>query len=83
MNFDELSTKQLLAMRDVTYKRHNCSCGGGRYHCGDDVLSEEQRQFNKDQVKRRKQIKAILATREHVPNKLERKQIRQEKARRK
>lgn len=70
------STRQLLAMRDRLYKLY-----GGYPRWSDRWESEDMRDtdWNGPSLA---DIKTELAGREHVPNKLEARKIRQEKAKR-
>jgi hypothetical protein len=70
-----LTTRALMTLRDSTYSGMNrCGCPS---HCGDEVLTQAERDENYIIGGLRNRVKAILATREHVPNKKEAKAIRQ------
>lgn len=62
----ELGTRHLLALFEGARLQPNvCSCGWG-HHCGDDVLSESEREENRKNFEFRIRVKSILNTREHV-----------------
>ena len=64
----KLPTRQLLAILDGTRSRMVCSCAwGGGTHCGDDVLSKEDLEFNEKQFELNVNLKTVLAEREHIP----------------
>lgn len=69
-----LHTKQLLKKRDSSYIYSELCCDSCRY-CVDEEcdICIANKKFN------REQIKAVLATREHVPNKQESKAIRKQR----
>lgn len=70
-----LTTRALMTLRDSTYGAMNrCSCPS---HCGDEVLTQAERDENSLIGGLQARVKSILATREHVPNKKEAKAIRQ------
>jgi hypothetical protein len=62
----ELGTRHLLALLEGARLQPNvCSCGHA-YHCGDEVLSEAEREENRVNFEFRVRVKAVLSTREHV-----------------
>lgn len=67
-----LHTKQLLKKKDISYARSemclDCCC-----HCEECDNCQANERFNRDQ------IKAVLATREHVLNKQEAKALRKQR----
>jgi hypothetical protein len=66
---EKLTTRHLNEIRKRSYIRNVCSCAsGGGQHCGDDVLTEEERAENVKMRAFNKRLLAILATREHVPS---------------
>lgn len=70
---DELPTRQLLALLDASRSRMQCSCAwGGGSHCGDEVLSAEELAYNERQFALKINLKTVLATREHIPRKVNR-----------
>jgi hypothetical protein len=62
----KLTTRHLDAIHKAAYTRHTCSCGPA-YHCGDDVLTQEQRDANQRMRYFQKRVKAILDTRPPLP----------------
>jgi len=67
------STRQLLGWLSSTRRPHVCSCF---YHCGDEVLTEDQQEENRLLFELSIKIKTILKDREHIPGALESKQNR-------
>lgn len=63
---EQLTTRHLNEIRKRAYVRNTCSCGPGN-HCGDEVLTEEERQENIALRAFQERLKAILDTRENVP----------------
>lgn len=66
---EDMSTRQLMAIRARSYGRATCGCPAGC--CGNDALSEEQIRFNEEQAATLRHVKRLLSTREHIPNKKE------------
>lgn len=76
---NKLGTRELLNVLESARGRVICSCGKG-YHCGDDVLDEEQQQWNIQQRALEKRLKEVLSHRENitkkqVPKKVEKKKM--------
>lgn len=71
----QMHTKQLLKERDHCYSSR---CSGNYYtsNCPECKACLANQDYNKDQIKR------ILATREHIPNKKEAKELRKERIKR-
>jgi hypothetical protein len=59
----KLTTVHLLAILESSRKTITCGC---RYHCGDDVLEPDQREYNKNQYTLNENIHTVLAIRPHV-----------------
>ena len=70
---NSLHTRQLLKMKNINYKRSEYCCDMCDKRDPECRLCISNQQFN------REQIKAILDTREHVPNKKEAKEIRKQR----
>lgn len=66
---EKLHTEQLIKVREAAYKEARCGC------CNEPHLGDMA--FNQSQAKLLQNVKAILVTRPHVPNKAERKVARQ------
>lgn len=78
---ETLETRQLLLMFRVSEGwRSFCSCGRN-YHCGDDTLDAFEIAFNSRLDRFQANLKAILATREHVPRPSEIRRQRMERIR--
>lgn len=77
---DILPTRQLMSIREGSFSRRLCGI------CDDpecDDVKGIDRLFNKNQSELQSNLKAVLATREHVPNKKEAKVLRQAAAKKK
>jgi hypothetical protein len=74
---EKLATRQLMALKKATYRINTCGCP---YHCGDGVLTPSEREYNNGQYALRHQCNLVLQTREHIPDKIEAKSIRQRAA---
>ena len=75
---NKLGTRYLLAILAASrIQPFSCSCGPG-HHCGDDVLFEDEREANRKQRELHKQLKQLLANREHV-ERVNRTPVRHEK----
>lgn len=75
---EKLPTRQLMMLRKSAFSvTHKCSCPT---HCGDDVLTQEEQDYNQRVYALRRRIAEILPHREHVPNKIEAKAARQARA---
>lgn len=62
----KLNTRHLKSIHDAAYYRNTCSCGP-KYHCGDDVLTEEERQENAKIRAFQFRVRAILQARPPIP----------------
>lgn len=61
----KLNTRHLLAMLKTTRSRHVCSCGPG-WDCGDEVLSDWEREDNQKRFELGIRLKQVLKDRPHV-----------------
>ena len=64
---EKLTTRHLDEIRKRSYIRNTCGCGPG-HHCGDDVLTEEERAENKAMRAFNQRLKVILDKRPHIPS---------------
>lgn len=64
-DLNKLSTRHLINILESARGKIICSCGKG-HHCGDDVLTCEEREFNNNQYELKAKVKHILKTREHL-----------------
>ena len=62
-DLQKLTTRHLLAIFESTRSKITCGC---RFHCGDDVLDEHDKDWNKKQRELHARVKTILAGREHI-----------------
>ena len=70
---NKLGTRELLNVLESSRGQIICSCGKGN-HCGDDVLKEEEIDWNKKQDELKVKVKDILKDREDLtPNKVAKK----------
>ena len=76
---EKMTTPQLLALRNVCYRSRKPTCG---CYYGDCNVDKEAMAHNASMGPLLTKILAILPTREHYPNKLERKAARQARAKR-
>lgn len=60
-----LGTRHLIALLKASKNRMTCGCGPG-YHCGDDLLSESDLEFNRLQWELGVRVKQILNSRPHL-----------------
>ena len=67
---EKLTTRHLNEIRKRSYIRNVCSCAGGNggQHCGDEVLTQAERDENTKMRKFNARLVAILSTRENVPS---------------
>ena len=63
---EKFTTRHLDAIHKAAYYRNTCSCGPG-YHCGDDVLTEEERQQNAQFRAFQYRVRLILEKRPPLP----------------
>ena len=64
-DLSKLSTRHLLNILESSRGHIICSCGKG-HHCGDDVLTSDEKWFNDKQDILKNAVKSILKTREHL-----------------
>jgi hypothetical protein len=77
---NKLGTRELVNALESARGRAICSCGKS-HHCGDDVLDQEERDWNKKQSELFLKLKDILkdredVTRKDVPKKAQKKKMK-------
>jgi hypothetical protein len=77
---DKLGTRELVNALESSRGRVICSCGKG-CHCGDEVLTDDDRLWNKQQAELKTRLKSVLETREDltpadIPRKVEKKKMK-------
>lgn len=61
----ELTTRHLKEILESARGRIICDCGKG-HHCGEDVLTEDEKNFNEKQEVLVEKLKVIMKTRENL-----------------
>jgi hypothetical protein len=60
-----LSTRHLISLMNAARRTITCSCGPGQ-HCGDDVLDEDEKDYNRQQRELKSRCKDVLMCRPHI-----------------
>lgn len=64
-DLEKLTTQHLQHILKSARGRITCGCGKGM-HCGDDVLDQDERDYNKAQEALLERVKPVLSKREHI-----------------